>query len=209
MAFGRTYSSYRGQHTAWRRPCGCIRPSPVMAMPRGMTSFRSAMPQMRAEGCLCLVSSICACACANFDEQRNQRPAIHCADLRSHVAQETWTQQIERIQRSALEKAVSVVNRMISSAERDPNVHGVDALPNASNDLDYDGEYNLREDVKLHIKAKTSVLQAVTVRKPHEQRNASACVASRQPSATAIPQESLLLNGHAMAYTKHCTEELA
>lgn len=91
---------------------------------------------------------------------------IHFADLRSHAANETWAQQIERIQRSALEKAVSVVNRLITSAEQDRSTRAVEALPNASSDGEYDANYTLEEYVNITIKAKTSVLQAVRVRSP-------------------------------------------
>lgn len=96
--------------------------------------------------------------------QRRHFTPIHCADLRPRAANETWTQQIERIQRSALEKAVSVVNRMISSAEQDPNIRGVASLPSASDDGAYDGDVTLGKHVKINIRAKTSVLQAVIVR---------------------------------------------
>lgn len=89
---------------------------------------------------------------------------IRFADLRPRAANETWTQQIERIQRGALEKAVSVVNRMISSAEVGPNIRGVTSLPSASDDGEYTGDLTLGEHVNITIKAKSSVLQAVTVR---------------------------------------------
>eukprot|EP00892_Ulva_mutabilis_P000068 jgi/Ulvmu1/10061/UM006_0008.1 len=95
------------------------------------------------------------------DRSCRKQTATLTRDFRTRVASETWSQQIERIQRSALEKAVSVVNRMISSAERDHNIRGVEALPSAVDDGQYDDELKLTEQVQLNIKAKTSVLQSV------------------------------------------------
>lgn len=118
--------------------------------------------------------------------------AIYSADLRTHVANETWAQQLERIQRSALDKAVSVVNRMISSAENEHNSRGVDALPNAIDDGQYDGDLTLSEQVKVNIKAKTSVLLAVIVRCLHTARTSppgltsSVCL-SALPGLTLVP----------------------